>query len=72
MPLTPFLMHAASRPAQLWSVGLTLAALFGIGMALSLFSGRSALHGGVRMLLIGGAAAACTWALGHALGAALG
>jgi vacuolar iron transporter family protein len=57
VPLTPFLLHATSRLAQLWSVGLTLAALFGIGMALSLFRG---------------AAAACTWALGHALGAALG
>jgi VIT1/CCC1 family predicted Fe2+/Mn2+ transporter len=61
----------ADRLAQLWSVGLTLAALFGIGMALSLFNGRSALRGGMRMLLIGAAAAACTWALGHALGATL-
>jgi len=56
--------------ATLWSVALTLASLFGIGMALSLFNGRSAVRGGLRMLLIGAAAAACTWALGHALGSA--
>ncbi len=71
VPLIPFLLHASDRLAQLWSVGLTLAALFGIGMALSLFNGRSALRGGLRMLLIGAAAASCTWALGHALGTTL-
>jgi VIT1/CCC1 family predicted Fe2+/Mn2+ transporter len=51
---------------------LTGVALFGVGMALSLFSGRSALRGGARMLLIGAAAAACTFAVGHAMGTALG
>ncbi len=71
VPLIPFLLHASNRLAQLWSVGLTLAALFGIGMALSLFNGRSALRGGLRMVLIGAAAATCTWALGHALGTTL-
>jgi VIT1/CCC1 family predicted Fe2+/Mn2+ transporter len=72
IPLVPFLLHAASRAAPLWSVGLTVVALFGIGMALSLFNGRSALRGGTRLLVIGGAAAACTWALGRLLGTALG
>ena len=72
VPLLPFLVHARSQLAQPWSAGLTLMSLFGIGMVLSLFSGRGALHGGVRMLLIGGGAAACTWGLGHALGAAFG
>ena len=71
VPLIPFLLHAASRLAQFWSVGLTMVALFGIGMALSLFNGRSAFRGGVRLLLIGAAAAACTWGVGHALGTAL-
>ena len=72
LPLTPFLLHAASRQALWWSVGLTMVALFGIGMALSLFSGRSAVRGGLRMLLIGAAAAGCTWTVGRALGTALG
>ena len=72
VPLIPYLLHLTTRRAQPWSVTLTMLALFGIGMALSLFNGRSALRGGARMVLIGAGAAACTWALGHALGNALG
>jgi vacuolar iron transporter family protein len=72
IPLIPFVLRSGARVAQLWSVGLTMVALFGIGMALSLFNGRSALRGGLRLLLIGAAAAACTWAVGRALGTALG
>ena len=71
VPLLPYLGHLSSEQAQRWSIGLTLVALFGIGMALSLFNGRSAWRGGARMLLIGAAAAACTWSVGHFLGAAL-
>ena len=71
LPLIPFLFHAVGRDAIAWSAGLTGIALFGVGMALSLFSGRSAWRGGVRMLLIGAAAAACTFGLGHALGTVL-
>lgn len=71
IPLISFLLQTDTRLAQLWSVGLTLAALFGIGMALSLFNGRSALLGGLRLLLIGASAAACTWTLGRVLGTVL-
>ena len=70
LPLMPYLLQVAGGRALPWSVGLTLAALFAVGMALSLFNGRSALRGGLRMLLIGAAAAACTWAVGHAIGTA--
>jgi VIT1/CCC1 family predicted Fe2+/Mn2+ transporter len=72
LPLLPYLLHAASGTALYWSAGSTMAALFGVGMALSLFNGRNSLHGGARMMLIGAAAAGCTWAVGHFLGAALG
>ncbi len=72
LPLLPYLLHAASATVLYWSAGTTMAALFVVGMALSLFNGRNSLHGGARMLLIGAAAAACTWAVGHFLGAALG
>ena len=71
LPLLPFLMHVASPRASYWAGGLTVVALFGIGMTLSLFSGRSALLGALRMLLIGVAAAACTWTLGHLIGSGL-
>jgi vacuolar iron transporter family protein len=72
LPLLPYLLHAAGSSALYWSGGSTMVALFAVGMALSLFNGRSSLHGGARMLLIGAAAAGCTWAVGHFLGAALG
>jgi VIT1/CCC1 family predicted Fe2+/Mn2+ transporter len=68
LPLLPFLVHVASPRAPYWAGGLTMVALFGIGMALSLFNGRSALLGALRMLVVGVAAAGCTWTLGHVLG----
>ena len=72
LPLLPYLFHLTGIHALTWAVGATAAALFGVGMALSLFNGRSALLGGARMLLIGALAASCTWAVGHWLGTVLG
>ena len=51
---------------------LTAVALFGVGAALSLFTGRNALRGGLRMLLIGGGAGVVTLLIGSLLGAAVG
>jgi len=45
--------------------------LFGVGAALSLFTGRSAVAGGLRMVLIGGGAGVATWLIGSLLGAAI-
>jgi VIT1/CCC1 family predicted Fe2+/Mn2+ transporter len=70
LPLAPYLLHVGN--AVLWASGLTACALFGVGMTLSLFSGRSALLGGLRMLAIGAGAAACTFAVGHLAGTTLG
>ena len=53
------------------TAALTLIALFAIGTVLSLFTGRSALRGGLRMVLIGAAAGAISYAIGHVLGAAV-
>jgi VIT1/CCC1 family predicted Fe2+/Mn2+ transporter len=50
---------------------VTAIALFGVGAALSLFTGRGALRGGVRMVLIGAGAGLVTWLIGRALGAAI-
>ena len=72
VPLLPYLLHVTGLPALYWSAGAALAVLFAVGMALSLFNGRSALLGALRMMLIGAGAAACTWAVGHLLGGALG
>jgi VIT1/CCC1 family predicted Fe2+/Mn2+ transporter len=69
VPLAPFIVWSG-RSALLTAVGLTSAALFGIGAAISLFTGRRALRGGLRMLLIGAAAAGATFSIGHLLGVA--
>ena len=49
---------------MLIAASLSGAALFVVGAVLSLFSGKSALLGGARMLLIGSAAAAATYFIG--------
>ena len=67
VPLVPFVL-AAGRGALGASVILTAVALFGIGCAISLFTGRGALRSGARMLLIGGAAGAVTYAIGRLVG----
>ena len=58
--------------------GQRLVALFLLGCLLfnypllSLFTGRHAVLGGLRMLGIGATAGAATWLIGRALGVALG
>jgi VIT1/CCC1 family predicted Fe2+/Mn2+ transporter len=71
VPLVPFLATRGPRalPASLIA---TAASLFGVGAAMSLFSGRGAARGGLRMLLIGAAAAAATFFIGRLLGVAVG
>ena len=67
VPLGPFLV-SSGRPALLAAIALTAASLFSVGSAISLFTGKSALWSGARMLLIGGSAAAITFLIGHLLG----
>lgn len=62
LPIIPFLL-GLSRGVEI-AAAISGVALFAVGAALSLFSGRSALVGGTRMLLIGSAAAAATYFIG--------
>src|SRR4030095_1409689 len=71
IPLLPFLFGKSAGPLYV-SIGLSAAALFAVGSTLSLFTGRAALRGGARMLLIGAAAGALTFAMGKLLGVTLG
>ena len=71
IPLLPFLL-ARTGGALGASVAVTAIALFAVGATLSLFTGRHAWLGGVRMLLIGWAAGALTFGIGRLLGVALG
>lgn len=70
-PLLPFLALAGERALPV-SIGITAVSLFAVGAAISLFTGRSALRDGLRMLLIGAAAGALTYAMGRLLGVSLG
>jgi vacuolar iron transporter family protein len=66
VPILPFLFRFNESPLVL-SVGLTALSLLGIGATVSLFTGRSAFGGALRMLLIGAFSGGCTFALGYAL-----
>ena len=62
----------ASGGAIAWTIGITLVSLAGIGLAISLFTGRQAWRGALRMVLIGGGAGVIAWLVGRLLGVALG
>jgi VIT1/CCC1 family predicted Fe2+/Mn2+ transporter len=70
VPLAPFLF-ARGFGALVAAIALTGVALFGVGCATSLFSGRDAVRGGLRSLLIGAAAGAVTYGIGRLLGASI-
>lgn len=72
VPLIPFLAGAQLPDAAYLAGGLAALGLFATGASLSLYTGRSALGGGTRMLAIGLGAGLLTWAIGRAFGAALG
>lgn len=69
-PVLPF-MYLTGTPAVLVSLGVSAAALFGIGAAITLFTGRNALYAGGRQLLVGLAAAGLTYGIGRVLGVTL-
>ncbi len=70
IPLLPFFL--GSRVAHLLtSVGLSGLFLFMIGLVLSLYTGKNALWGGTRMLLIGAIAGTITFFVGRLFGLAV-
>ena len=71
LPLVPFLLGLPLGTALMVAAVVAGVALFGVGAALSLFTGRRAFAGGVRMVLIGGGAGIVTWLIGNLLGAAI-
>jgi VIT1/CCC1 family predicted Fe2+/Mn2+ transporter len=71
LPLAPFLLGLPLERAIVLAALVAGIALFGVGAALSLFTGRRALSGGLRMVLIGGGAGVVTWLIGSLLGAAI-
>ncbi|HWF99610.1 MAG TPA: VIT1/CCC1 transporter family protein [Steroidobacteraceae bacterium] len=71
VPLIPFFVHMSGDRALIATAALTVLALFAVGLAISLFTGRQALRGALRMVLIGGGAGIVAFGVGRALGALL-
>ncbi len=69
IPVIPFLFGSGTQ-ALLVSLGLSLVALFAVGAAVSLLTGRGMLFSGTRQLVIGLAAALVTYTIGSILGVA--
>ncbi len=70
VPLLPFV--ALPARSGLWvSAGLSGVALFAVGAVLSVFTGRGALRGGLRMVLVGGGVALLTHLIGRLVGVSL-
>ena len=69
VPVLPYLLGAGTvLPAVL----LSLLGLFGCGAVVTAVTGRSWWYGGLRQLVLGGVAAALTYAVGAAVGTGLG
>jgi VIT1/CCC1 family predicted Fe2+/Mn2+ transporter len=70
IPVLPFLFSTAWT-AVILSIVFSGIALFGIGAAITLFTGRPAGRAGLRQLVLGLGAAALTFGVGHLLGVAV-
>ena len=70
VPLLPFAFAVGTHALTVAGL-LTAVALFAVGATLSLFTGRAAVFSGTRMLLLGGLAAAVTFAVGKLFGVGL-
>jgi vacuolar iron transporter family protein len=71
VPVTPLFFASGNMAVTLSAVSSAIA-LFGLGAATTVFTGRNALFAGTRQMLIGLAAAAITYGLGRLLGVAIG
>ncbi len=71
IPVSPFFfLH--DLPAVIVSISISILALFGIGAAITFFTGKPVLRAGIRQVLFGLAAAAVTFTLGKLIGGSLG
>ena len=67
VPVIPYVV-ASGQTALIASIVLSLAALFLIGAAITIITGRNALWSGLRQMLFGATAAAITFAVGRLIG----
>jgi VIT1/CCC1 family predicted Fe2+/Mn2+ transporter len=67
VPLLPYLF-LTGNPAIVTSAVLSAVGLFFLGGAITLFTGRPLLYSGLRQMMVGLAAAAVTFLIGHVIG----
>lgn len=67
VPLLPFLVSSGA-PAVIAALVLSGVALFGVGAAITIVTGQSALRSGLRQVAFGLAAAVVTFGIGHLVG----
>lgn len=70
VPLLPFLLGAGQKSFGI-AVGLAAIALVLVGVAAAAVTGQRRLHGGVRLLLVGGGAGVVAYLIGRLLGVAI-
>ncbi|PKN98516.1 MAG: rubrerythrin family protein [Chloroflexi bacterium HGW-Chloroflexi-4] len=71
IPVAPFLF-TSGMPAVFISIGLSTIGLFILGAVITLFTGRTVLFSGFRMVLFGLIAAAVTFGIGRLIGVSIG
>ena len=71
LPVAPF-MFTSGMPAVYISIGLSVIGLFLLGAVITLFTGRSILYSGFRMVIFGLIAAAITFGIGRLIGVSIG
>ena len=71
IPVLPF-MFLSGQTAVMISLALSALALFGIGAAITLLTGRSVWFSGMRQVIFGLAAAGITFGIGRLIGVSLG
>ncbi|AWB92028.1 VIT1/CCC1 transporter family protein [Aeromicrobium chenweiae] len=70
--LIPLLSYLVGLETAWPAIGLSLLGLFGCGALVTRVTARTWWYGGIRQLLLGGAAAGLTYLVGEAVGASLG
>ena len=71
IPVSPFIF-TGGMPAVYISIGLSAIGLFGLGAAITLFTGKPVWKSGMRMVVFGLLAAAVTFGIGRLIGVSVG
>jgi VIT1/CCC1 family predicted Fe2+/Mn2+ transporter/rubrerythrin len=71
LPVAPFIFLSGMTAVYI-SIGLSVIGLFALGAVITLFTGRTILYSGMRMVIFGLLAAAVTFGIGRLIGVSIG